>query len=222
MLQSHVVKRGSQFYFRIAVPLRLAKLVGKREIKASLRTSDALSAKMRGRVLSNGLEQLFRELRSMNVTNDEIVIRAKGYFKAQLSKSLELALLLPTDPLIDIDFEITGTQQLAANMRDALKQQHFSPSVQSDARALLNPTNPDGDTKPSDAFQLACNAVLRAKIESTRILAAQLCGEYHETAPKDPWFAGITAVDLPPIPGDEPKAAPYRKLVPSNSSAAGN
>jgi integrase len=209
MPQLHVVKRGSQFYFRIAVPLRLTKLVGKREIKASLRTSDAMSAKMRGRVLSNGLEQLFRELRLMAyVSNDVIVNRAKDYFKVQLSKSLELALLLPTDPLIDIDFEITGTQQLAANMREALKHQQFSPSVQSAARELLNPTNPGIDTKPSDAFRFACNAVLRAKIESTRILAAQLGGDYHETAPKDPWFAGLAAVDLPPIPGDEVEAAP--------------
>jgi len=46
-----------------------------------------------------------------NASNDVIVNRAKDYFKAQLSKSLELALLLPTDPLIDIDFEITGTEQ---------------------------------------------------------------------------------------------------------------
>ena len=209
MLQSHVVKRGSQFYFRIAVPLPLTKLVGKREIKASLRTSDAMSAKMRGRVLSNGLELLFREMRSMaNVSNNDIVNRAKDYFKAQLSKSLELAFDLPRDPLIDVDFEISGTEQLATRMREALKQQHFSHSVQSDARALLNPTNPDMDTKPSDAFQFACNAVLRAKIESTRILAAQLAGEYQETAPTDPWFAGIIAVDLPPIPGDDAKTAP--------------
>jgi hypothetical protein len=139
MSQSHVVKRGSQFYFRIAVPLPLTTLVGKREIKASLRTSDAMSAKMRGRVLSNGLELLFRELRSMaEVSNDVIVNRAKDYFRAQLSKSLELALLLPTDPLIDIDFEITGTEQLATKMRQALKHQYFSPSVQSDALALPN------------------------------------------------------------------------------------
>jgi hypothetical protein len=152
MPQPHVVKRGSTFYFRIAVPLPLTKLVGKREIKASLRTSDAMSAKMRGRVLSNGLELLFRELRSMaDVSTDVIVNRAKDYFKAQLSKSLELAFLLPTDPLIDIDFEITGTQQLATKMREALKQQQFSPSVQSDARELLNPTNPDANIKPSDA-----------------------------------------------------------------------
>jgi hypothetical protein len=69
----------------------------------------------------------------------------------------------------------------------------------SDWITAANPTNPNADIKPSDAFQLACNAVLRAKIESTRILAANLRGEYHETSPTDPWFAGITAVDLPPI-----------------------
>jgi integrase len=209
MLQSHVVKRGSQFYFRIAVPSPLTKIVGKREIKASLRTSDAMSAKMRGRVLSNGLELLFREMRSMaNVSNDVILNRAKDYFKTQLSKYLELALLLPTDPLIDLDFEITGTKQLTTELREELKKQHFSLSVQSDARALLNPTNPDIQIKPSDAFRFACNAVLRAKIESTRILAAQLAGEYHEAASKDPWFAGMAAVDLPPIPGDETTASP--------------
>src|SRR5580692_974271 len=107
MLQSHVVKRGSQFYFRIAVPLQLTKLIGKREIKASLRTSDAMSAKMRARVLSNGLELLFRELRSMAyVSEADIVNRARDYFKGQLSKCLELALLLPTDPMNDLNFEI--------------------------------------------------------------------------------------------------------------------
>ena len=60
MQQSHVVKRGSQFCFRIAVPLYLTKIEGKREIKASLRTSDAMSAKMRRRVLSDALELLFQ------------------------------------------------------------------------------------------------------------------------------------------------------------------
>jgi integrase len=161
-------------------------------------------AKMRCRVLSNGLELLFRELRSMaHVSNKIILTRAKDYFRAQLSKSLELAFLLPTDPTVDMAFEIAGTEQLAADMREALKHQHFSASAQSDARALLNPTTPGADTKPSDAFQFACNAVLRAKIDNARILAAQLRGDYDDAAPKDPWFTGITTVDLPPIPGDE-------------------
>jgi integrase len=167
-----------------------------------------MSAKMRGRVLSNGLELLFREFRSMpDILEAVILKRVQDYFRGELSKSLELAFLLPTDPKTDLDFEIAGTQQLATNFREALKHQQFSASVQSDARALLNPTNPDAVTKPSDAFRYACNAVLRAKIENARILAAQLAGDY-APSPGDPWFAGIAAVELPPIPGDETEAAP--------------
>ena len=137
MPQPHVVKRGSQFYFRIAVRLSLTKLVGKREIKFSLRTSDALSAKIWGRVLSDGLELLFREIRSIAEVSTGVVLdRAKSYFGEQLSKSLEQAFLLPTGPLCDIDFEIVGTERLATEMRDALKKQHFSPSVRSAQRLL--------------------------------------------------------------------------------------
>ena len=50
--------------FSNCVPVGLTKFVGRREIKASLRTSDAFAAKMRGRVLSNGLEILFQRLQA--------------------------------------------------------------------------------------------------------------------------------------------------------------
>jgi len=137
------------------------------------------------------------------ISHTDIVACAKDYFKEQLSKALELAFLLPTDPAIDIKCEIDGTRQLATQMQSALSKQHFTPSVQSDAMDLLSLINPNAANRSSDAFKFACNAVLRAKLESTRILAAQLAGEYYDTAPKDPWFAGISAVELPAIPGDE-------------------
>jgi integrase len=82
MPQSHVVKRGSQFYFRIAVPLPLTKLVGKRELKASLRTSDVMSAKTRGRVLSNGLELLFRELGTKRLSGEAVCLVVRERVRA--------------------------------------------------------------------------------------------------------------------------------------------
>jgi hypothetical protein len=50
------------------------------------------------------------------------------------------------DPNIDVDFEITGTEQLATRMREALKHHHFDQSVQL-PRALLNPTNLNMDAE---------------------------------------------------------------------------
>jgi integrase len=203
MLQSHVVKRAAHYYFRIAVPLPLTRLLGRREFKVSLRTSDAILAKMRGRVLSNALELIFRRLRPMaEPSTEEILSRARDYFGRQISKSLELAFLLPTDPEIDIDFEIAGARQLATEMQIALSKQQFSASVQSDARELLNLST---SHTASDAFQLACNAVLRANIENAKLHAAQLAGQYDRPS-GDPWFAGIYATDLPPIPGEPAKA----------------
>lgn len=95
----HLVKRGQAFYFRRAVPERLTKVVGSREVKASLRTSNPVTAKIRARVLSTALDISFRVLGGVRMmTNEAILERAKEYFSTSLSKSLEYALLLPTDP----------------------------------------------------------------------------------------------------------------------------
>lgn len=140
--------------------------------------------------------------------NQVVLTRAKEYFRAQLAKSLELAFLLPTDPKIDIDQEIAGAKLYETGLRKQLKDHSFSYSVQSDASELLNPHNPLANPKPSEAFKFACIAILRAKIENARIFAAHLGGEFHGTAPIDPWFAGIIATDLPDLSGEQPKSAP--------------
>lgn len=206
MAQPHLVRRGSTFYFRIAIPLVLIGLLGRREFKASLRTSDAILAKMRARVLSNGLELIFRDIRSMaHATPDAIVKGAQDYFRAQLSKSLELAFLIPNDPVLDRDVEIAGAKRLAASMQADLANQHFSPSVRFDADELLSSIGAGPTSKVSEAFQFACVAVLRARIENAKLHAEQLAGNYAVTS-ADPLFAGIFANELPPIPGDEAKS----------------
>src|SRR5215470_12422233 len=108
MPQPHLVRRGTKFYFRIAIPLPLIGVLGRREFKTSLRTSEAILAKMRARIL-RGLELIFRDIRSMAyATPDAIVKGAQDYFRAQLSKSLELVFLIAADPCLDREVEIAG------------------------------------------------------------------------------------------------------------------
>jgi hypothetical protein len=109
------------------------------------------------------------------ISTEVILNRARDYFRVQLSKSLELAFLLPTDSKVDLGREVAGTKLFEAKLREELKYQCFSQSIQSDAFTLLHPTNPDPDAKSSDAFQIACNAILRAKIENARKLVARSC-----------------------------------------------
>jgi hypothetical protein len=48
--QTHLVRRGNTFHFRIAVPRELVARVGRCEIKTTLRTTDPLTARQRSRV----------------------------------------------------------------------------------------------------------------------------------------------------------------------------
>jgi integrase len=208
MQQSHVVKRQGIFYFRAAVPLAFVGIIGKREIKASLRTSDAKSAKMRGRFLSSALDRLFQGLQSMSVVpTAEIRDRARAYFQAELSKSLEVAFLYPTDPAFDKNTEVSWLVLRTAALRASLASQSFPADIKAEAAELLNPSNPNYAAPASDHLRYACNLILRAKIENGRILKAQLEGDYQATAALDPWFAGINATELPPLPGEMAKAS---------------
>ena len=48
--QTHLVRRGNTFHFRIAVPRELVVRVGRSEIKTTLRTTDPLTARQRDRL----------------------------------------------------------------------------------------------------------------------------------------------------------------------------
>ncbi|WP_430695034.1 DUF6538 domain-containing protein [Rhodopseudomonas rhenobacensis] len=61
-LLPRLVRRDAIFYFRMAVPRQLVPRAGRSEIKASLRTSDPLTAKVRSRLLSNAFDALFKRL----------------------------------------------------------------------------------------------------------------------------------------------------------------
>jgi integrase len=132
-----------------------------------------------------------------HLSADVLQDRLRQYFQSCLNRSLEHAYLLPTDPKIDIDFEVASLREWAAKWKAQLKQQSFGEMVRLEARELLAQDKPD-----PEQLQTACNGVLRADIENARILAAMLSGEYESTAPRDPLFLGMKPTGLRPLPGD--------------------
>jgi integrase len=161
-------------------------------------------AKMRARILSNGLELVFRDIRmtTAHATPDAIARAAQEYLRAQLSKSLELVFLVSDPTALDRHAEIAGTKQWALNMQEELAIRDFSPSVRTDAEELLKSINSWPVAKVSEAFQFACVSVLRARIENAKLYAEQLAGNYAVTS-ADPLFSGISTNELPPISGDK-------------------
>lgn len=103
---TYLLRRGSIYWFRMAVPLDLGGRVGRREIKASLRTSPLAVARPRCQCLGGAMLQLIARVRAMpELSQKTIQDLARRYFEEQLSSTEELACLLPSDPAIDRAFE---------------------------------------------------------------------------------------------------------------------
>lgn len=133
-----LARRGAIFYYRMAVPKRLIARVGRAELTASLQTKDRLQAKLLCRTLSNAIDRLFEVLPHMHdVSQAEIEERIRSYFQACLNKSAELAIDLPEDPEVDLDFEVAGLRENVERSRRDLKYAKFSQAVTADALRIL-------------------------------------------------------------------------------------
>lgn len=142
-----------------------------------------------------------------DLSQAEIEERIRGYFQKCLIKGQELAVDLPSDPMVDVDFEIEGLREDIARLKKQFKQGNFSRYITDDAVSLLHPEETAPKVHDRDALRLAEIMVLRAQIEHRRILIAKLNGDFAATAPEDPLFLGMKYDGLPLLPGAvaEPK-----------------
>ena len=195
------------------MPIDLASRLKRSEFKISLKTSNPMTAKVRSRLLSSAFDMLFEEMKTMSeITPQMIEEPIRAYFQGCLNRSFEHTQLLPTDPFGDVEAEIAYLTRSLTEFRDELKRQSFRHSVVKDASELLKQTSSFNGPANPEALQYACNAVLRAKIENARILAAQLAGCYEDSLPRDPLFVGLSSTGMPPLPGEvvPEKARPLR------------
>ena len=83
---TYLTRRGSVYWFRMAVPLDLVERVGCREIKVSLRTFSPI-ARLRCQRLGSVILQLIARVRSMPELSQETIKRlARRYFEQQLAR----------------------------------------------------------------------------------------------------------------------------------------
>jgi integrase len=203
--QTHLVRRGNTFHFRIAVPRELVARVGRCEIKTTLRTTDPLTARQRGRVLSSAIEALFEEVRRMpELTRQHVERRIREHLQDCLDRSQELAATLPKDKRSwDREAEVGYLHKRIRDLTDTLADRDFTPALEREVLDILHPDNPDAEKGDLETFEYACALVLRAKIQDAKLLLAELTGEPTRTT--DPVFEGMSAMGFPALPGEERK-----------------
>jgi uncharacterized coiled-coil DUF342 family protein len=168
--QTHLVRRGNMFHFRIAVPRELMARVGKSEIKTTLRTTDPLTARQRSRVLSSAIEALFEEVRRMpELTRQHVERRVQAFFQDCLDRSHELADLLPQDKRSwDRDAEVATLHRRIKDLTWALTDRDFTPALEREVLEILHPDEPEAQKGDIDRFRYACALVLKAKIQDAK------------------------------------------------------
>lgn len=203
----HLVKRGSTYWFRMAVPRKHAGRLRLQEIKGSLRTSEVVVARRRSRMLSSMFEGVFaREKYLAALTHETIKALAQQYFQDCLNRSAEQVSMMQEDPTVDLAAEIeTAIAQLAVLQNHAATDTS-SPLIKSEAIGLLKSNGLNEVDSGLDAIRLLQSALIRAKLENVRITAAKLRGDFAATAPLDPWFKDMDVSDFPPLPGEQTRS----------------
>ena len=166
-----------------------------------LKTIDLATAKMRAGLLSNALDALLRRFETMSeISTETINTHIRSYFQAALNRSLEHALLLPTDPCVDLDAEIATLRTQVRELQKRLARQIFTTQVLDTGQTIAD-AGPDLRAKAEmQGIALLCNGVLRADLEKARILSNQLEGRHDQLTPLDPLFTGMAANGLPQLP----------------------
>jgi hypothetical protein len=123
---TYLVRRGSVYWFRMAVPLDLVERIGRRELKASLRTSSLVVARPRCQSLGSAMLQLIARMRGMpELSQKTIQDLARRYFEQQLGSTEEFAYLIPSDPAIDQAFEAQDSMDEAERLETCLAERHY-------------------------------------------------------------------------------------------------
>ena len=200
----NLLRRGSIFYFRRAVPRRLWVRFGRREIKFSLKTTELSVAKVRCRRFSNRFEQLVEAVGTMpSLGKDKIEQLIRIFFTDLLSRAEEHAFLLPQDDTVDLDAEAEGLDEGQSKLRKQIASRKYDGVTRVYAEEVLETLGGDGSKPDGEDFDALCNGILRARLEQYRILAAMLRGEYKDIAPVDPLFLGVVSPGMPPLPGED-------------------
>lgn len=195
--------RDGTFYFRATIPLSLRSLLGRSELKLSLRTRDPMVARLRCGDLSNRFDRYSVAVSRMKALTPEIakdLLRA--YFEEGLKKINETVWAAPLDPEFVSATEIELSQSEMETLRKRIVARQVDNALITEARELVDGAGVAHSGKVDENFEIVCTGILRARAEHRRILIAMLQGKNDQIAPHDPLFAGITTLAMPPIPGD--------------------
>lgn len=224
-IQTNLIRRGTTYYFRARVPSDLVARLGRAELKRSLRTKEASTARTRGARARALAEDLFGRIRGEPMlTEAQIAQLARNFYETALEETLVWRLI--ADDVEGggdtIEAQIEGRRALEKQIvRDLARGRTDLVSAEADALLLDfeltdilsdGPPDADGRRRPiihdEVSYLALCRGLLRALLEATRKAAAEDDGNF-TFVPTDPMLADPPSrPSASPAPTTPPGAAP--------------
>lgn len=174
--------RSPFFYFRIFVPTDLCHVVGKKELRYSLRTADSLEAKIRSLRLAQKVRILFHDLRKKEwiMTKEEIDRLLQDYLQECLEESeqLKVTALRPMTPE-QLESQLEAFSFLESEFREQLALNDYR-TISSYADELLSEKNINSVVKESEIYRYLCRELIKIFIKIHEIEQKRLVGNYED------------------------------------------
>lgn len=226
-IQTNLIRRGNQYYFRARVPADLLARIGRGEFRRTLGTASAPTARARAaraRILADGVFERVRG--NQMLTEAEIAALVTGFYEAKLEEALTWRHIADQVEGGDatLDEQIDGRRALEQRIIKDIARGRID-LVDAEASAMLfamdradivadGPPDAQGrrPTIINDevSYLALCRGLMRALLEATRKALAEDEGNFAYAA-SDPLFApppppaAAVAMPVSPAPQPEPK-----------------
>ncbi len=188
---SYLVRNAYSYCFRMYIPNDLQSLIGKKELRRSLKTGYLGLAKSKARLYAGRMQLLFRYLRGnerLKTMDQDELNKALNSYIAECFNWYEDRII---DPPNNREYEITmGSRKnieqyirdlpaIKADMAIALNQGDFS-AVYDDADRLINKFSLTGISKDSPEYCAFCIELIKIQMEMLDVEKRKMAGDFSD------------------------------------------
>ena len=176
---SHLVKRGKTYYFRIRVPAELVKLVKITEIKHSTGTEDLAQALSVAKLWARKMMEIFDQVEAGNVNEKQIKKMLDDYFSAEFRRIRDIHLQKTYADYMEKQEEIEELESCKSELADDFHENRLlSVSTYVDSvYAFSRQPIPD---KTNSEYLLICNKAFDYVFRLINAQIGMVNGKYDE------------------------------------------
>ena len=176
---SYLIRPSSIYYFRVIVPPDLRGVVGKKEIRYSLRTGFLSEAKYRALRMASFVQRLFREIRKGGIMSELSKAEIQKLIQAYMREVLEdYEVFLAREKPVGLERasdHLEALSFLQSDLKEALFRRDYR-SAEHAVDILLEEKSIELN-KDSDSYKMLCREMLKAQIDGLDLQAKLERGE---------------------------------------------